>query len=65
MTPDQLRHALEQLEWRQADFVRKAGLNKNTPGRWLSGKAPIPEWVPAYLGAMLEIQRLHEKYVKP
>lgn len=64
MTPEQLRQALADLNWRQADLVRKAGLNKDTPGRWLAGKTPIPAWVPAYLGAMLEIQRLHRKYVQ-
>jgi hypothetical protein len=65
MNPEGLRQALAELNWRQVDLVRKAGLNKNTPGRWLSGKTRIPAWVPAYLGAMLEIQRLHAKYVKP
>lgn len=65
MSPDELRGALEALGWRQADFCRKAGLHKDTPSRWLSGKVEIPRWVSAYLGAMLEIQRLHEKYVQP
>jgi transcriptional regulator with XRE-family HTH domain len=65
MTPNELRGALSELGWNQADFCRKAGLNKDTPGRWLSGKTEIPAWVPAYLGAMLEIKRLHEQYVKP
>jgi hypothetical protein len=65
MSPDELRGALEALGWRQADFCRKAGLHKDTPSRWLSGKVDIPAWVPAYLGAMLEIQRLHQKYVQP
>lgn len=65
MTPDELRGALEALGWRQADLCRKAGLHKDTPSRWLGGRTPIPAWVPAYLGAMLEIQRLHQKYVQP
>jgi transcriptional regulator with XRE-family HTH domain len=65
MTPEELSSALEALGWRQADLCRKAGLHKDTPSRWLSGKTPIPAWVPAFLGAMLEIQRLHKKYVQP
>jgi hypothetical protein len=65
MTPEQLREALTTLSWRQADLCRKAGLHKDTPGRWLSGRTAIPAWVPAYLGAMLEIQRLHKQYVEP
>lgn len=64
MTPDELKAALEALSWRQADLCRKAGLHKDTPSRWLSGKTDIPAWVPAYLGAMLEIQRLHKTYVQ-
>jgi transcriptional regulator with XRE-family HTH domain len=65
MTPQQLKEALAELRWKQADLCRKAGLHKDTPGRWLSGKTAIPPWVPAYLGAMLQIQRLHAKYVRP
>lgn len=64
MTPEELRKALDELGWRQADLCRKAGLHKDTPGRWLSGKTAIPPWVPAYLGAMLEIKRLHAQYVQ-
>lgn len=64
MTPEELRTVLEELGWRQADFCRKAGLHKDTPSRWLAGRTPIPTWVQAYLGAMLEIRRLHEKYVQ-
>lgn len=65
MAPEDLRTALAALGWRQADLCRKAGLHKDTPGRWLSGATAIPAWVPAYLGAILEIKRLHETYVKP
>ena len=60
-----LQRALDALGWKQADLWRKAGLNKDTPSRWLSGKTPIPLWVGAYLGSILEVQRLHAKYVKP
>lgn len=62
---EDLQKALDALGWKQADLWRKAGLNKDTPSRWLSGKTPIPLWVGAYLGTMLEIRRLHEKYVTP
>jgi transcriptional regulator with XRE-family HTH domain len=65
MTPDELRAVLAELGWKQADFARRAGLNKDTPGRWLSGTTPIPEWVSSYLGTVLDVARLHAKYVKP
>jgi hypothetical protein len=65
ITPDDLQRALDQLGWKQADLWRNAGLNKDTPSRWLGGKTPIPLWVSAYLGTLLEIRRLHEKYLRP
>ena len=65
LTPQQLREALEALDWKQIDFCRRAGLNKDTPSRWLAGSTPIPLWVSAYLGAMLDLQRLADKYLRP
>ena len=65
MTPEQFTQALEALGWKQSDFCRKAGLDKNTPSRWVTGKTSIPAWVPAYLGAMQEIKRLHQTYIEP
>jgi len=65
MSPAEFEGALEALGWKQSDFCRKAGLEKSTPSRWVNGKTPIPAWVPAYLGAMLEIKRLHRSYIEP
>jgi len=65
LTPQQLREALDALGWKQVDLCRRAGLNKNTPSCWLSGSTPIPLWVSAYLGALLDLQRLAGKYLRP
>ena len=65
MSPDEFNSTLDALGWKQSDFCRKAGLDKNTPSRWVNGRTPVPAWVPAYLGAMLEIKRLHQTYVQP
>lgn len=65
MTPEQFTQALDALGWKQSDFCRKAGLDKNTPSRWVNGKTPVPAWVPAYLGAMHEIKRLYQVYIDP
>lgn len=65
MTPDEFKAALERLGWKQSDFCAKAGVERNTPSRWGNGHTPIPDWVPAYLGAMLDIQQLHAKYIDP
>lgn len=63
LTPEQFDQALEALGWKAVDFTRKAGLVPNTAWRWRKGHAPIPLWVGEYLGAMLEIQRLHSRFV--
>lgn len=64
MTPTEFADALTALNWKQSDFCRKAGIERNTSSRYINGKNPIPAWVPAYLGAMLDIRRLHSKYVE-
>lgn len=65
MTPEQFTLALAALGWKQSDFCRKTGVSKNTPSRWVNGDTPIQAWVPAYLGAMQEIKRLHQVYIEP
>ena len=64
MTVDEFTKALKVLKWKQSEFCRKTGLNKSTPTNWVQGKNPIPLWVDAYLGAMLDLQALHDKYLR-
>jgi hypothetical protein len=63
MTPEEFDASLDELGWKAVDFTRKTGLVPNTAWRWRKGLTPIPAWVPEYLGAMLEIQRLHKRFV--
>lgn len=63
MTPEQLDSTLAALAWQPTDFSDRAGLTPSTVWRWRRGQTPIPAWVPEYLGAPLEIQRLHARYV--
>ena len=63
LTPDEFDAALAALHWKGSDFARKAGVVANTVWRWRKGRVPIPAWVGEYLGAMLEIQRLHTQFV--
>ena len=65
MSPAQFTAALAGLGWKQSDFCRKSGVTKQTPSRWANGLTPVPAWVPAYLGAMQEIKRLHQVYIEP
>ena len=64
MTIDEFSLALAALHWKQTDFCRKTGLNKSTPSNWMTMKTPIPPWVDAYLGAMLDLAALHRKYLE-
>lgn len=64
MSPDEFAAALAALGWKQSDFCRKAGVTKQTPSRWATGHTPVPAWVPAYLGAMQDIKRLHRQYIE-
>ena len=63
MTPEEFDQALAELGWKAVDFTRKTGLVPNTAWRWRKGTTPIPAWVGEYLGAVLEIQRLHARFV--
>jgi len=63
MTPAEFDAALSELGWKGTDFCQRAGLVPNTVWRWRKGAVAIPEWVPEYLGALLELQRLHARFV--
>lgn len=63
MTPDEFDAALAELGWKAVDFTRRTELVPNTAWRWRKGITPIPAWVREYLGAMLEIKRLHDRFV--
>lgn len=64
MTSEEFAAALHELRWKASDFCRKSGVERSTPSRWINGKTAIPAWVSAYLGSMLDIQRLHAKYIE-
>ena len=63
MTGDELRAALVELGWKQADLCRKVGMGKNTVSGWAARGAP--DWVAEYLGTLLAIERLHATHVRP
>jgi hypothetical protein len=63
MSPQDFDAALHTLGWKAADFARKAGLTSQSVWRWRDGQVPIPAWAALYLEAMIEIQRLHARFV--
>ena len=65
MTIDEFNQAIGQLGWKGADFCRMTGVHRNTVSRWRHDEAPIPEWVAKHLELLLEVKRLHSKYLEP
>lgn len=63
MTSEELRQALIELGWKQADLCRRIGMGKNTVSAWAANGAPA--WVGEYLRALLAIDRLHREFVVP
>jgi transcriptional regulator with XRE-family HTH domain len=63
MTSEELRQALIELGWKQADLCRRIGMGKNTVSTWAANGAPA--WVGEYLRALLAINRLHREFVVP
>jgi hypothetical protein len=35
-----------------------AGVDKNTPSRWINGTTPVPGWAPRFLEMATEIKKL-------
>ena len=63
MTGEEMRAALVELGWKQADLCRRIDKDKNTVSKWATHDPPA--WVAEYLGAMLAIDRLHRQFVRP
>lgn len=63
MSAEQFSHCLQKLGWQQADFASKTGVTRQTVNAWAAGRTPSPLWAGAYLGAMLDLASLHDKYL--
>ena len=63
MTGEEMRAALAELGWKQADLCRRIDKDKNTVSKWAAHDPPA--WVAEYLGAMLALDRLHRQFVRP
>jgi transcriptional regulator with XRE-family HTH domain len=65
MTGEQFKQALDALQWQQADFAERTGMTRQTINAWAAGRTPLPLWAGAYLGAMLDLAMLRDKYLTP
>ncbi|MFT4266908.1 MAG: hypothetical protein QM586_06775 [Xenophilus sp.] len=65
MTIEEFDAALSALGWKNSDFCRMTGMNRNAPSRWRNEGVRIPEWVPKHLALLLEVKRLHAAYLVP
>jgi DNA-binding transcriptional regulator YiaG len=63
MTPDELRAALRTLGWTQTELARRTGVSRDSVSRWTGGEVPPPPWCAAYLGAMLDLAALRDRYL--
>ena len=63
MTPDELASVLAQLGWTQAELGRRLGMAPDTMSRWATGKVPMPVWLTAHVGLLLELRELHGRYI--
>lgn len=63
MTPDELASALAELGWSQAELGRRLGMAPDTVSRWATGRVPMPVWLTAHMGLLLELRELHGRYI--
>lgn len=54
----ELQQVLSALKWSQAKLSRRIGVDKNTVGRWVSGKNKVPKVVIMYLELKYVLQDL-------
>jgi transcriptional regulator with XRE-family HTH domain len=65
LTPEGIGSALDALGWKQSDLARRCGLAGKTVSRWCTGQAPAPLWLSEYLGALVALRGIHQRYVSP
>ena len=65
MSAEQFKDALTRIGWSQIDFAERAGLTRQTVSRWATGFAPPPPWAGAWLGTLLDLAALRDKYLTP
>ena len=64
MTPDEFEIALATLNWKKIDFARAVQVDPATVSRWMAGQE-IPPWVGAHLGLLIDVQKIHNRYITP
>lgn len=65
LTAEQFNAALAALKWKQSEFARRTGMSTGAVNTWAIGKVAVPLWVGEYLGTLLDVAALHQKYLAP
>lgn len=60
MDNHQLKSALSELAWSQAELARRLDCDINTVNRWATGKVPVPGHVVEYLRVMRLAKQIME-----
>ena len=59
---DRMRQALALLGWNQSDLARKLGMTAKQVSAWMTGKAPVPSYVLAFLDLSVVWDEARQKY---
>lgn len=65
LSPEGITSALDALGWKQSDLARRCGVAQISVSRWCTGKAPAPLWLGEYLGALLALRDVHQRFIVP
>lgn len=61
MNGEEFKNTLSELQWRQATFSRRTGVNRVTISRWISENT-VPLWAAEYLRCLALTKRLLEAF---
>ena len=64
MTREEFELALAALNWKKVDFCRAVDVDPSTVSRWMGGQE-IPAWVESHLSLLIDVQKIHKRYIDP
>ncbi len=65
MTGDQLKQALDSLDWTQAELAARTGLHKDSVWRMTAGRLAVPVWLKHHIELLLAGRQFFDAHVAP